>query len=172
MRFLFAKTIESNFPRGKRCAPALPGDGLTPAIDVVAGNGLGWVIVLIGKRAKFPNADALTVVPAVESWVDCLLSAIVAGVGLAIDIVAISGVPPVGRSDVAVEVVVPENIDITEAPSGTDIDDEGRRSRYMGWKILELETVGSCAGLRLGSGGVGIDPIGKTSVDAADDDER
>ena len=36
--------------------------------------------------------------------------------------------------------------------------------------MLELETVGSCAGLRLGSGGVGISPIGKTSVDAADDE--
>ena len=88
--------------------------------------------MLIGKRAKFPNADTLTVVPAVESWVDGLLPVIVAGVGLAIDIVAISGVPPVGRSDVAIEVVVAENMDITEAPSGTDIDDEGRRSRYIG----------------------------------------
>ena len=103
---------------------------------------------------------------------DGLLSAIVAGVGLAIDIVAISGVPPFGRREVAVEVVVAENIDITGAPSGADIDDEGRRSRDVGWKMLELETAGSCAGHRLGSGGVGIDPIGKTLVDAADDDER
>ena len=88
-------------------------------------------MVLTGKRAKFPNAGALAVFdPAVESWVDGLLSAIVAGVGFAIDIVAISGVLPVGRSDVAVEVVA-ENIEITEAPSGTDIDDEGRRSRYI-----------------------------------------
>ncbi len=164
------KRLNPTFLEGKGCAPDLSGDGLTPAIDVVVRDGLGWAVVLIGKRARFPNADALTVVPAVESWVDGLLSAIVAGVGLAIDIVAISGVPPVGRSDVAVEVVVPENIDITEAPSGAYVDDEGRRSRYIGWKILELETVGSCAGLRLGSGGVGIDPIGKTSLDAGDDE--
>ena len=73
--------------------------------------------MLTGKRTKFPNAGTLTVLdPTVEFCVEGLLSSIVAGGVLAMDIVASNGVPPVGLSDCATEVDA-VNIEITDAPS-------------------------------------------------------